>query len=188
MCWNKKSQTSILQQPCQLSIWLQEVLVIYQTTQTSHHPSSSSLSHRSTVAHTDPDKAELLNSYFASCFNTVNVLTTHSPSPQHNLSIESLDLSHQEVQNLHLRTKPHSASGPDGISAWMLKAFVVEIAPSLASLEQANSLLNGSPPILCQFLRTPLYKMYSPFVPYPSSRLLVRFSRNIYTSSCLTIL
>ena len=39
-------------------------------------PSSSSLSHGSTVAHTDQDKAELLNTYFASCFNTVSVPPT----------------------------------------------------------------------------------------------------------------
>ena len=54
---------------------------------------------------------------------------------QHDLSIESLDLTHQEVQNLILRTKKHSAIGPDGISAWMLKTFTVEITtPSLTSL------------------------------------------------------
>ena len=53
----------------------------------------------------------------------------------HNIGrLESLDLTHQEVQNLLLRTKQHSATGPDGISAWMLKTFAVEITPSLASL------------------------------------------------------
>jgi len=46
----------------------------------------------------------------------------------------SLDLIHQEVQNLLLRTKQHSANGPDCISAWMLKTFAVEITPSFASL------------------------------------------------------
>ena len=96
-------------------------------------PSSSSLSHGSTVAHIDQDKVELLNTYFAFCFNTVSVPPTLLPT-QHNLSIATLDLTHQEVQNLLLRTKQHSATGPDGISAWMLKTFAVEITPSLASL------------------------------------------------------
>lgn len=166
VCKIKKCQTIMLQQSCQLckKSWSSIRLLRPRSI-----PSSSSLSHGSTVAHTDQDKAELLNTYFASCFNTVSVPPTHLPT-QHNLSIESLDLTHQELQNLLLRTKQHSATGPDGISAWMLKTFAVEITPSLASLStsqlgQANSLLNGSLPILCQFLRTPLHKLYSPFAP-----------------------
>ena len=75
-----------------------------------------------------------MNTYFASCFNSVIVPSTHSLSSQHYLSIETLDLTHQEVQNILLRTKLHSASGPDGISSWMLKTFAVEIAPFLTSL------------------------------------------------------
>ena len=37
--------------------------------------------------------------------------------------MDSFDVVPDEVANLLRRTKAHCASGPDGISAWMLKSF-----------------------------------------------------------------
>ena len=44
------------------------------------------------------------------------------------------DITPDEViWHLH-KINPHSATGPDAISAWMLRMFAEEVAPSIASL------------------------------------------------------
>ena len=46
----------------------------------------------------------------------------------------NLDITSDEVILFLCKIKPHSASGPDAISAWMLTTFAEEAAPSIASL------------------------------------------------------
>ena len=47
---------------------------------------------------------------------------------------DSFEVVPAEVANLLQRTKPHCASGPDGISAWMLRSFGDSLSPSIASM------------------------------------------------------
>lgn len=79
-------------------------------------------------------------------------LPFYLPNTTYQQSIKSLDFTHQEVQNLLLRIKQHSATGPDGISAWMLKHSMLRSHPlllpfSTPQLGQVNSLPNGFLPI-----------------------------------------
>ena len=46
----------------------------------------------------------------------------------------NLDITPDKVIWRLCKIKPHSASGPDAISAWMLRTFAEEAAPSIASL------------------------------------------------------
>ena len=76
----------------------------------------------------------MLNTFFSGCFNPVTVPANYCTLPNPSSLPEHLDCTVDEVVNLLKKTKVHSASGPDGVSAWMLHTFADELAPSIASL------------------------------------------------------
>ena len=96
-------------------------------------PSIPTLSQGNRVAYTDSDKANLLNSFFGSCFNT-----SHPPielgSPPSVSYPEELLCTESKVYDLVASLDVSKASGQDGISARMLKATACSIAPSLTKL------------------------------------------------------
>ena len=96
-----------------------------------------SLSHSGVNVSDDKDKANLLNSFFATCFNT-----SHPPLSDDNLNDycnsserpDDLLCTREEVEHLLLNLDVSKASGPDGISATMLKHTATSIAPSVTAL------------------------------------------------------
>ena len=94
-----------------------------------------SLSHSGVSVSDDKDKANLLNSFFATCFNT-----SHPPLSVDNLNDYSSECpdellcTREEVEHLLLNLDESKASGPDGISATMLKHTATSIAPSVIAL------------------------------------------------------
>ena len=86
------------------------------------------------------DKANILNRFFCSCFNSAlpsissdSVLFNHDP----NNCPEYLMCTEDEVMDIILRLDVSKASGPDQISVRMLKGTVQSISPVLAGLFNA---------------------------------------------------
>ena len=97
--------------------------------------SPSSLSNGCTSATSDQDKANLLNDFFASCFNQVKLPPFKLPDPKpSDLPLDYFDSTPEEVSLLLRNLKPHFASGPDEISVWMLHTFADDVAPSISAL------------------------------------------------------
>lgn len=86
------------------------------------------------IGSTPLEKANMLNSFFSSCFNSAAVRASYSTTANPISLPEHLDCTAGEVIVLLKKTQIHSASGPDGVSAWMLHTFADELAPSLASI------------------------------------------------------
>ena len=98
-------------------------------------PSSCSLSSGSVAVTTDTDKATILNDFFTSCFNQRTVPPSYSiNNSTTDRDLDPYDCVSDEVCDRLKRLKTHSATGPDGISSWMLKTIAQEIAPSVTSL------------------------------------------------------
>ena len=85
------------------------------------------------MAYTDGDKANLLNSFFGSCFNTSHPPIELGSTPSVSYP-EDLLCTESEVYDLVASLDVSKASGQDGISARMLKATACSIAPSLTKL------------------------------------------------------
>lgn len=49
-------------------------------------------------------------------------------------ALNRYDCTNQETEILLRGIKPHSATGPDGVTSWMLRSFAKDIAPSVSSL------------------------------------------------------
>ena len=114
----------------------------------------------------------MLNEFFASCFNPAFVPPSYShPKALDNISPDSYDMVSNEVANLLKKTKLHSASGPDGISTWMLRTFADSGSPSIASLFNLS--------INCGKLPAKWKLSYIVPIPKESSRQDVRFYRPI---------
>ena len=87
------------------------------------------------TATTDRDKSNMLNNYFASCWNkSMPPLIEQTSYTLLNANNESFFCSTEEEQALLSNLDMTKATGSDGISARMLKAVASTIAPSLASL------------------------------------------------------
>ena len=99
-------------------------------------PSSMILTHGSVSASSNSDKAALLNHFFSSCFNdSTTTLTFSTPSAEDVCrDMDWADCTPEGISALLKQIKPHSSAGPDGITAWMLRSFADEIAPSITSL------------------------------------------------------
>ena len=86
-------------------------------------------------ASTDSAKATLLNDFFSSCFNTaVPPLAQLSDEHQTNYCPDDILCIEEEVAALIHSLDISKATGPDGISARMLKGTVDSIVPSLTKL------------------------------------------------------
>ena len=94
------------------------------------------LSHNGSSTTNDKEKAETLNSFFSQCFNR-SVPPLHSPPSFYNSDMsefESLFCSPPEIEEMLLLLDTSKATGPDGVSALMLKNTATSIAPSLCEL------------------------------------------------------
>ena len=99
------------------------------------------LSMNGTEANTDQDKANMLNTFFSTCFNTslppLSVPDMHNnavPSEMTPDLIESLLCTEEEVLHLLETIDVSKSSGPDGISGRMLKAVATSIAAPVTKL------------------------------------------------------
>ena len=118
------------------------------------------LSNNNSTAYTNVDKAELLNSFFVSCFNK-----SHTPLDESDFQSitctgsipEELLCDEDFVLKLLASLDTSKATGPDKISALMLKKTAISIAASVTSLFN-QSLRDG---------RVPLEWKLSHVVPIP---------------------
>ena len=90
------------------------------------------LSQGDNVASTSIDKANRLNEFFCSCFNTVFPSLTPMYNQHH--TKESLLCTEDEVYHLRLSLDVSKSNGPDGITPTMLKHTSDTIAPMLTKL------------------------------------------------------
>ena len=99
-----------------------------------HGTHSSSLTHYGVPCSSDLDKANSLNDFFCSCFNTsckpISSVTTNS---FHNHSPDIL-CTEDEVCSMLKSLDTSKANGPDGISSHMLKYTADTITPSITKL------------------------------------------------------
>ena len=107
------------------------------------------LTNNNSTAYTNVDKAELLNSFFVSCFNKLHMplgesdyksITCTENIPEELLCDEDF------VLKLLASLDSNKATGPDKISAIMLKKTATSIAPSVTSLFN-QSLKDGHVPL-----------------------------------------
>ena len=111
------------------------------------HNSIPVLNHGSMTANTNEEKAEMLNSFFSTCFNPTFPPLSPSNVPTASTRDDSIDLlcTEEDVYGLLSSLDTSKASGPDGISAKMLKMTAEFIAPSVCKLFNI-SLLTGTVP------------------------------------------
>ena len=120
------------------------------------------LSQNGTVASSNIEKADMLNSFFGECLNhSLPPLDFSDMDELENMEECSEDLlcSVEEVQWFLETLDTTKANGPDGISAWMLKETALSITPSVTKLLNL-SIQSGCFPVL--------WKM-SNVVPVPKS-------------------
>ena len=104
------------------------------------------LRHGDANVQTDTGKADLLNSFFSSCFNQSHSPLTPSESYQPSRGCpEELLCNEEEVYQLLVSLDVTKANGPDGISARMLKHTAASITPSVTQLFNL-SLCSGQVP------------------------------------------
>ena len=80
------------------------------------------------------DKANLLNTFFASCFNPLDAGPSYDPIIVPEVLPPDLDITPDEVREHLCRINSHSALGADQISAWMLSTFAEELVPSITAM------------------------------------------------------
>ena len=108
------------------------------------------------------DKANMLNSSFARCFN--HALLPLSPESHSNIKIIDSELLHdllcieEEVCQYLSALDTTKASGADGISAKMLKETAVSIAPAVSKLFNTSLMLGELPAEWKHDLITPIPK------------------------------
>ena len=91
-------------------------------------------------------KAKILNEQFSSVFNSEEDDDIPDLGPSPHPSMKKITVTSKGVFLLLARMNPHKATGPDGISAQILKILAEEIAPILTLLFQA-SLDQGTVPL-----------------------------------------
>ena len=84
------------------------------------------------------DKVRILNSQFASVFSTDKGEIPLIQAQYANSSISNLDIKTEGTIKLLNQLNPNKASGPDNISARLLKETSSEIAPAFALIFQAS--------------------------------------------------
>ena len=120
------------------------------------------------VAKSNDEKAELLNTFFASCFNN-----SHSPLADEDfLNIECSDsfpedflCSEDQILDMLASLDVTKSNGPDNISARMLKATATSLAPSVAALFNLSLQLGRIPQAWKRSRVVPIPKVTAPKSP-----------------------
>jgi hypothetical protein len=119
------------------------------------------LKHEGILHSNSKDKANILNQQFKSVFtkeqNPTTITPNPLPHPQHPL-LQDINITEPGVRNLLKNIKPHKASGPDNISARVLKELALEIAPFLTLIFQKSYTTGKLPSDWKQANITPIYK------------------------------
>ena len=136
------------------------------------------LHHLGKSAKTSKAKAEMLNAFFGSCFNTSTppLSTSDATNLVHDCS-EDLLCSPSKILGLINTLDAQKASGPDGISVKMLKATATSIAPSIAKLFN----------ISINLARFPQSWKISSIVPIPKSKTQLSAASNYRPISLLSV-
>ena len=119
----------------------------YLHKQTSSIPN---LSYNNAVSSMDQEKANMLNDYFSKCFNRLQPPLQTTDCLNYPLADDCPDeilCTESEVTALLVTLDIAKASGPDGISARMLRETAEHISPSLAKIFNL-SIKTGSFPSL----------------------------------------
>jgi len=117
---------------------------------------------------TGQEKANVLNTFFHSCFNTkLPPLSCTDACPEPNGSPEHIFCTDEEILEMILNLDASKASGPDEISVRMIRGTAPNIAPILAqifntSIKNGKFLLSGKHPILSLYQRVPTAVRYRP--------------------------
>ena len=96
--------------------------------------SVSTLTHEGATCHSDLQKVNALNNFFSSCFNSFSEPISMTPQHQNPECSPDMLCTQEAVYKLLNSLNINKASGPDGISARMLKATADAIAPSVTNL------------------------------------------------------
>ena len=105
--------------------------------------------------HTDPKaKANILNRQFTSVFSADDNSPLPNLGPNLHPTMNDITVNQNEVTKLLRNLKPSTASGPDGISAMLLKETAEEISPAVTLLFQSSSV----PSQWKKALIVPIYK------------------------------
>ena len=104
------------------------------------------------------DKARISNSKFPSVFSTENGDIPLIETQYANSSISNIDINTEGIIKLLNQLNPNKASGPDNISARLLKETSSEIAPALALVFQASLYEQSIPDDWRKANVTPIYK------------------------------
>lgn len=114
---------------------------------------------------TDTEKAQLLNDFFHSCFNrSFERLSNPDPLDPSNCPSDLL-CTESQITDLLLSLNPAKSTGPDSISATMLRSTASSIAPSLTKLFNL-SIASGYFPSGWKCARiTPIFKSIDPALP-----------------------
>ena len=86
------------------------------------------------IVNSDLDKANMLNSFFSSCFNSLHSPIGNRTSLGVNSDLMDIDCTVEEVIHLLSNLQVGKASGPDGVSSRMLRSTASSIAPSITRL------------------------------------------------------
>ena len=101
-------------------------------------PTIPAINHDGKRIRCDEQKADALNQFFHSCFNTATPPLTSEEGSSYGLDPaacpQELYCSEQEVFELHVNLDSKKASGPDGISARMIKETASSTTPVLTRL------------------------------------------------------
>ena len=109
---------------------------LYHKLSPKHGRIPTSLKHNSHTATSSTQKADLLNSFFTSCFTKPNQSQPYVPV-RHALNspyLSEVSCTEEEVNHLLSTYKVNTASDPDGISGLMLRQTSQSISPAITAL------------------------------------------------------
>ena len=111
------------------------------------------------ILHCDPkQKANLLNKQFSSVFGTDDDSTLPELGPSQYPDMDDIRITTAGVLKLLKNLKQHKATGPDGISAKVLKETADQISPAITLLFQASLHQGCIPSTWKKALVVPIYK------------------------------
>ena len=121
----------------------------------SHMPSEMSLGDRSSSS--TEGKAEMFNEFFTSCFNESSPSSSTIPPDSPNV-LSELEFTEGDVAQAIARLRPDTSTGPDNISARMLKLCSTSISEHLVNIFN-SSVSSGKVPKDWKISRiTPIFK------------------------------